>query len=82
MPCLEPSSTYAGGESVDEVAARLHMLIERVERQHQGMEIVLVAHGDTLSILWAYMRGRPLSKHREIALQTGELRALYSMNSP
>lgn len=62
------------GESVREVAQRLQKLMKRLETQHCSKEILLVAHGDTLSIFWACMRGRPLASHREVALQTGELR--------
>lgn len=78
-PCWVKSThiVVAGGESVEEVAARLQKLIERLETLHSAKEILLIAHGDTLSIFWAFMRGRPLGSHREVALQTGELRRFH-----
>ena len=71
----------AGGESVNEVAARLQQLIMRLENRHSAREILLIAHGDTLSIFWACMRGRALESHREVALQTGELRRFNATTS-
>ena len=60
-----------------DVAGRLVSLIQQIESKHAGQTILLVAHGDTLSILWALVTGQPLESHRSIALQTGELRQLY-----
>jgi broad specificity phosphatase PhoE len=75
-----------GGESVDDVAARLQRFVERIEdafghqHQHQRheanergetsqkMDIVLVSHGDALSILAAVLSGSDLRKHREHGL--------------
>jgi hypothetical protein len=37
---------------------------------------VLVAHGDTLSILQAVFLGTPLTQHRQYGLATAELKAL------
>ena len=65
-----------GGESAEDVALRLNRLFQRLEGQHQGRDILLVSHGDTLSILWASMTGLPLQQHRCHGQQTGELRQL------
>ena len=64
------------GESVVDVAARLRDLFARLEAAHSGKNILLVAHGDTLSIATAVARGGGLGKHREHAQDTGELRKL------
>ena len=66
-----------GGESVREVADRLKTFLARVEGEHRGKSVLLVAHGDTLSILQAVVKGTPLEAHRNVALNTGELRMLY-----
>lgn len=43
-------------------------LVERLERQHSGKHIVLVSHGDALSILAAALLGTPLADHRRHGL--------------
>lgn len=74
---LSLSSLQAGGgESVGQVAARTQQLCERLEQCHQGCRIVLVSHGDTLSILWAVFTGGSLLTNRQHGLVTGELRRL------
>ncbi|KAK9832289.1 hypothetical protein WJX74_005468 [Apatococcus lobatus] len=67
-----------GGESVEQVSCRLKQLVQRLEMQHQGIHILLVSHGDTLSIMWATMTGSPLPEHRAHGQQTGELRKLQT----
>ena len=57
-----------GGESVDDVAARTLGLLDRLEAQHAGQHIVLVSHGDALSILAAAALGTPLGQHRQHGL--------------
>ncbi|GAB4813986.1 hypothetical protein N2152v2_001032 [Parachlorella kessleri] len=57
-----------GGESVQDVAARMKELIARLERSHQGYQILLVSHGDALSILAAVMLGTDLQSHRQHGL--------------
>lgn len=56
------------GESVDEVAVRLKQFIEGIESRHAGHDVLLVSHGDALSILAALMLGKDLGKHREFGL--------------
>ena len=65
-----------GGESVDDVSARCAALFSRLEATHSGRNILLVAHGDTLSIATATAVGGGLGGHREWAQETGELRRL------
>lgn len=66
-----------GGESVADVADRLLTFIRRLEQAHRGRDIVLVSHGDALSILAAVLLGAPLSSHRQHGLpNAGILRLL------
>ena len=60
--CCRPPGE--GGESVQDVAARTLGLLERLEAQHVGRHIVLVSHGDALSILAAAALSSPLGAHR------------------
>lgn len=64
------------GESVVDVAGRLRELFSRLEAANEGKNILLVAHGDTLSIATAVAKGGGLGRHREFAQETGELRKL------
>lgn len=68
LPCLPAG----GGESVDDVARRLLAFVERVEGEGQGgRHVVLVSHGDALSILAAALLGTPLGQHRTHGLGNG-----------
>ncbi|GFH16199.1 uncharacterized protein HaLaN_12574, partial [Haematococcus lacustris] len=65
------------GESVVNVAERLKALLQEVEGQHQGCNVLLVAHGDTLSICQALMTsgvGPSLCQHRQHHFNTAELK--------
>ncbi|KXZ51152.1 hypothetical protein GPECTOR_13g639 [Gonium pectorale] len=66
------------GESVDEVSARLRLLFQRLEAEHKGAVILLVSHGDTLSILQSTMLGQDTRHHRRFAFNTAELRPLHA----
>lgn len=57
-----------GGESVEDVAARTAGLVERLEARHSGRHVVLVSHGDALSILAAALLGTGLGGHRRHGL--------------
>lgn len=55
---------WGGGESVADVAQRLHPLLDELGgRYGQADEVLLVSHGDTLSVLLAILDGR---SHRDI----------------
>lgn len=49
---------------------------QELETAHVQQHVVLVSHGDTLSILQATYHGVPLSQHRRYGLGTAELRRL------
>ena len=63
------------------VAERVTELFNRLEGAHWGDTILLVSHGDTLSILMATVKGLPLLEHRRFGLGTGELRLLHMPDS-
>lgn len=65
------------GETVEEVAGRVKKLVETLEQRHSGCHILLVAHGDTLSIGCAALQNTPLTQHRSHAFETAELRRLH-----
>lgn len=54
----------------------VRLCLQELEQQHQGQHILLVSHGDTLSILQATFHGSPLSQHRQYGLATAELKCL------
>lgn len=62
-----------GGESVEDVAERLGKFIDDIEAQHAGYVVLLVSHGDALSILAAQMLGTDMSQHREHGLDNCEI---------
>ena len=67
-----------GGESVADVSRRAAAVFARLETRHKGRNILLVAHGDTLSIATATALGAGLGDHRSFAQETGELRRLVA----
>lgn len=60
-----------GGESVDDVAARLLSFIQDLEKKHFGCTIIIVSHGDALSILASVLMKTDLAKHRQHGLPNG-----------
>jgi broad specificity phosphatase PhoE len=50
--------------------------LQELEQQHEGQHILLVSHGDTLSILQATFHGTALAQHRQYGLGTAELKQL------
>lgn len=66
---------------MSQVSERIRTLFSTVEAAHKGKTILLVSHGDTLSILWATVKGLPLGEHRTHGLSTGELRLLHAAAS-
>lgn len=64
-------------EPLSSVLARTMRLIEAIEREYTGRDILLVSHGDTLQILQAGLQGLSLSRHRDLPqLETAEIRQL------
>ncbi|KAL4519048.1 hypothetical protein Ndes2526B_g00153 [Nannochloris sp. 'desiccata'] len=57
-----------GGESVEDVVRRVKAFIDSIEERRRGFTILIVSHGDALSILAAVLLGTDLKKHREHGL--------------
>ena len=70
------SKSGEDGESLISVQTRLSAFIRELEGTHQGKVILLVSHGDTLSILEQTMQGLDLRSHRDRAYSNGQLRLL------
>ncbi|KAG2423994.1 hypothetical protein HXX76_014820 [Chlamydomonas incerta] len=70
------TSPGGNGETVNQVSSRIRQLFQRLEQAHSGAVILLVSHGDTLSILQATMLGEDTRQHRRFAFETAELRPL------
>eukprot|EP00955_Chlamydomonas_euryale_P059315 357338-Chlamydomonas_euryale.AAC.1 len=51
------------GESVDDVSARVRSMFKGFEEAHEDMNILLVSHGDTLSIMQATMEEGDRKQH-------------------
>ena len=73
--CIQLSNVHCSdagaGESVEEVAARFLSLLSRLEEQHSGSTILLVAHGDTLSIGTAAVKNRADMRHHKHSFYLG-----------
>ena len=70
----DTSSKPGGGESVEDVAHRLRSFVQgELEEAYKGCHIVLVSHGDSLSILLSILRGGDLRKHRENGMGNCEI---------
>lgn len=63
-------------ERLEAVAERLRRLFRHIEAAHSGCTVLLVSHGDALSILCAAATLTPLQRHRRHAFSPGELRQL------
>lgn len=61
-----------------QVAERIRSLFADLEKDNTGKSILLVSHGDTLSILWAVVKGLPFQEHRQHGLNTGQLKLLHA----
>ncbi|MSU76135.1 histidine phosphatase family protein [Patescibacteria group bacterium] len=65
-----------GVESTAELASRWATLFSNLEAIYSGETILLVSHGDPLSVLQAWIEGDDLRHHRQHPIGTGELRRL------
>jgi probable phosphoglycerate mutase len=46
-----------GGESYEEVQARVGPILDRLAAAHQSKDVVVVSHGGVMTTLWAYVAG-------------------------
>lgn len=63
-------------ERLEAVAERLRGLFRRLEATHSGRAVLLVSHGDALSVLCSAATLTPLQGHRRHGFSPGELRRL------
>jgi len=60
-PGYDPTRPWAfkpeGGESYEEVQARVGPILDRLAGAHAGGDIVVVSHGGVMFALWAYVMG-------------------------
>ena len=47
-----------GGESYEQVQARVGPILDRLAKVHSDQDIVIVSHGGVMTTLWAYVTGR------------------------
>jgi broad specificity phosphatase PhoE len=61
-PDYDPQRPWAwkpqGGESYEEVQARVGPILDRLATADPDREIVVVSHGGVMTCLWAYVTGR------------------------
>ena len=58
---------------MEDVASRLRAMLSRIESSHRGAEVLLVSHGDTLSIFTAVALSLDLKVNRRYGLDTGQI---------
>ena len=76
---LDPGHREHGVEAATAVLARAVALIDDLDRQLAGQDILLVSHGDTLQILLAGLAGIGPAAHRGLPhLGTAEIRRLVT----
>jgi broad specificity phosphatase PhoE len=61
-PDYDPQRPWAwrpqGGESYEDVRARVGPVLDRLASAHAGKDVVVVSHGGVMVCLWAYVTGR------------------------
>jgi broad specificity phosphatase PhoE len=60
-PDYDPQRPWAwkpdGGESYEEVQARVGPILDRLAAEHTAKDVVVVSHGGVMTALWAYVAG-------------------------
>jgi probable phosphoglycerate mutase len=73
----DPDRVFNGAESTTSVRKRMWAVVEAVEKEHCGKEVILVSHGDPLMLLLAIFKGVDSSRHRSLPyFATAEIRRL------
>jgi len=62
----DPDHHSFGVESPRDVGERVLEFLSRCEEEHAGKDILVVAHGDVLQILFCVANGIPVRRHRSI----------------
>ncbi len=55
---------WSGGETYDELGARVLSALERIARSHPGGRVVVVGHGGTIRTIRAHLSGVTVAEHR------------------
>ena len=72
----DPRFAPAGGESLLDLAARLHETIDAIVRRHAGEAVALFTHGGVLDILHRQAKAARLPGHHAACLQIGPVAQL------
>ena len=66
-PDYDPQRPWAwkpqGGESYEDVQARVAPILDRLAAAHPSKDVVVVSHGGVMACLWAYVTGRWQDAH-------------------
>jgi broad specificity phosphatase PhoE len=66
-PDYDPQRPWAwkpqGGESYEEVQARVGPILDRLTAAHSGKDVIVVSHGGVMASLWAYVAGHWRDAH-------------------
>jgi broad specificity phosphatase PhoE len=74
---VDPTHTMFGAESALALAERLTRVVQELEQEFHGRDVLLVSHGDPLRFLQLHANGRPLTEHLQVRLfAPAEIRAL------
>ena len=61
-PDYDPQRPWAwkpdGGESYEDVQARVAPILDRLAATHPAKDVIVVSHGGVMACLWAYVAGR------------------------
>jgi len=53
-----------GGESIQQLAIRVQVLLDRIQKQHAGKTVLIVSHGGTLDMMYRIASNQALSAER------------------
>ena len=73
---IDPMHTYKNVEAVTAVAERMQTTVSALDTQHVGRTILLVSHGDPLSILQAALWGETIGSHSFYHLRNAQIVSL------
>lgn len=64
----EPDYAFRSGESLRDFSARSIAVIEEIERENKGKNVLVVTHGGVLDKLYRFVTGLPQSAPREFGI--------------
>lgn len=69
----DPDFAFDDGESLTAFAARIHAAFDAIVAAHPGQQVLVVAHGGVLDILYRRASGRPLDTPRDFKIPNAAL---------